>query len=72
MSEGDSGNVEGEENLNGIPNIQINKPIASIINTYENDTTKIETNDITNDNINIISEEVNCKKIKLQRYIYNK
>ena len=62
MSEDEPKNFENEENLNGISNIQTNKPTAPTINTYENDTTKIETNDITNDNINIISEEVNCNE----------
>ena len=62
MSEDEPKNFENEENLNGISNIQTNKPTAPIINTYENDTTKIETNDVTNDNINIISEEVNCNE----------
>ena len=62
MSEDEPKNFENEENLNGISNIQTNKPTAPTINTYENDTTKIETNDVTNDNINIISEEVNCNE----------
>ena len=62
MSEDEPKNFENEENLNGISNIQTNKPTAPTINTYENDTTKIETNDMTNDNINIISEEVNCNE----------
>ena len=62
MSEDEPKNFENEENLNGLSNIQTNKPTAPTINTYENDTTKIETNDITNDNINIISEEVNCNE----------